>query len=76
VFAALGIDYSKAKWEESVNQSGLDALRHGWYNPENQAAFNRPIPYYMVIDKKGILLAEGNYIDIRAELEKVLKDSN
>ncbi len=76
VFAALGIDYSKAKWEESVNQSGLDALRHGWYNPENQAAFNRPIPYYMVIDKKGILRAEGNYIDIRAELEKVLKDSN
>jgi thiol-disulfide isomerase/thioredoxin len=77
VFVAMSIDSKRSDWEEAVGKSDWDAVSHCWYDrEENPLAFNKPVPYSMVIDKKGIIRAEGNYIDTRAELEKVLKDSD
>ena len=76
VFAAINIDDDRAAWEDAANKSTLTALRQGWYNRNGKhVAFNRAIPYSMIIDKKGMLRADGNSLDIRVELEKVLKAS-
>ena len=77
VFVAMSIDSNRSEWEEAVDKANWNAIRHCWYDrEENPLAFNKPVPYSMIIDKKGILRAEGNYIDTSAELEKVLKDTN
>jgi thiol-disulfide isomerase/thioredoxin len=75
VFIALSIDSNKTDWEKAVDKAGWDALQHGWYDRENTIAFNKPIPYSMIIDKNGILCAEGNGLDIRTELKKVIEAS-
>jgi thiol-disulfide isomerase/thioredoxin len=75
VFISLSIDSSKADWETAVDKAGWNAVRHGWYDRENPLAFNKPVPYSMIIDKQGTLCAEGNVLDIRAELKKVIEDS-
>ncbi|MBN1975704.1 MAG: thioredoxin family protein [Sedimentisphaerales bacterium] len=76
VFAAISLDAGRTVWEDTVNKSGLNALRHCWFDrEENPLAFNRTIPYSMIIDKKGIVSAEGNGIDIRAELKKAIEAS-
>jgi thiol-disulfide isomerase/thioredoxin len=75
VFAAVSVDYSRKAWENAVEKSGLDALHHGWFDLENPLGFNRTIPYSLIIDKKGILLAEGINLDIREEIKKALEKS-
>ena len=76
VFVAVSTDYSRSNWEDAVNKSNLNELRHGWYDlEENDIALNKPIPYFMIIDEKTILRSEGNNIDFRAELKKVIEAS-
>ena len=75
VFVALSVDYNRKEWENAVDKSGLDALRHGWFDLDNSLAFNRIIPDLLIIDRKGILLAEGSDLDIRAELKKALEEA-
>ena len=75
VFVAMSVEASRADWENAVNKSGLSSIRHCWYDLKNPVAFNRPIPYFMIIDKKGILRAQGDNLDIRDELKKVLEAS-
>ena len=75
VFVALSVDYNRKEWENTVDKSGLDALRHGWFDLDNSLAFNRIIPDLLIIDRKGILLAEGSDLDIRAELKKALEEA-
>ncbi len=77
VFVAMSVDAARTDWENAIDKSDWNAIRHCLFDrDENSFAFNQPIPYSMIIDKKGILRACGNYFDIREELEKVLKDSN
>jgi thiol-disulfide isomerase/thioredoxin len=75
VFVEMSVDASREAWEDEVKKSGLNSIQHCWYDLKNKFAFNRVIPYYMVIDKQGILRAQGNSLDIRAELKKVLESS-
>ena len=76
VFVALSIDYDNAVWEKMVDESGWNAFEHGRLDRKKNAfIFNRPIPYSMIIDKSGVLRAEGNGLDIRLELDKLAKTS-
>ncbi|MEJ2648374.1 MAG: thioredoxin-like domain-containing protein, partial [Sedimentisphaerales bacterium] len=60
VFIALSIDYDKAIWEKTVNESSWNALKHGWLDrTKNLLMFGHPIPYTLIIDKKGIIRAAG-----------------
>lgn len=77
VFIALSIDYDEAIWKKMVNESNWKALKHGRLNRlKNSFSFNRPIPYSMIIDKDGIVRAEGSGLNIRLELEKLAKNSD
>ena len=77
VFVALSIDCDKAAWKKMVDESNWKALKHGRLNrKKNSFVFNRPIPYSMIIDKDGIVRAEGNGLNIRFELDKVTKNSS
>ncbi len=76
VFVALSIDYDEAVWEKMVDESKWNAFKHGRLDrKKNSFIFSRPIPYSMIIDKNGILCAEGNGLNIRLELEKLAKAS-
>jgi hypothetical protein len=76
VFVALSVDHDAAVWKKMVDDSGWKALRHGRLDrKKNSFDFNRPIPYHMVIDKNGVVRAEGNGLDIRLELDKLGKTS-
>ncbi len=77
VFVALSIDYDQAVWEKMVDASEWKAFRHGRLDrKKNVFVFNRPIPYSMIIDKNGVLRAEGNGLDIRLELGKLAQTSD
>ena len=77
VFIALSIDYDKAIWEKTVNESSWNALKHGWLDrTKNLLMFGHPIPYTLIIDKKGIIRAAGNGIDIKRELEIIGETHN
>ncbi len=77
VFVALSIDYDKAVWEKMVDESNWNAFKHGRLDrKKNSFVFNRPIPYSMIIDKNGVLCAEGNGLNIRLELDKLAKASD
>lgn len=77
VFVALSMDYDEAAWEKMVDGSDWKAFKHGWLDrKKNSFVFNRPIPYSMIIDKNGVVRAEGNGLNIRLELEKLAKTSD
>ena len=77
VFVVLSTDSDRAIWEKTVDQSGWNAVRHGWLDPKkNTFVFEKPIPYSMIIDKNGIIAAEGNGLNIRFELDKLAKTSD
>lgn len=72
VFVALSIDHDRAIWAKMVDESNWDALKHGVLDrTKNSYVFNRPIPYSMVIDKSGVVRAEGHGLDIGLELETI-----
>jgi thiol-disulfide isomerase/thioredoxin len=76
-FVALSIDDDQAVWKKMVNESNWNALRHGRLDVKKNAfVFNRPIPYSIIIDKDGIVRAEGNGLNIRLELDKLTKTSD
>jgi thiol-disulfide isomerase/thioredoxin len=77
VFIELSIDYDRAVWEQAVDESGWKQLRHGWLDPKkNIYVLNQKIPCSMIIDKKGILRAADIELDIKPELEKILKNAD
>ena len=77
VFVALSIDGDKAIWEKMVDESDWKALRHGRLDRKRGSfVFNRPVPYSMIIDKNGIIRAEGNGLNIRLELDKLALNSH
>jgi thiol-disulfide isomerase/thioredoxin len=77
VFVALSIDNDEALWEKMVDESNWNAFKHGRLDrKKNSFVFNKPIPYSMIIDKNGVLCAEGNGLNIRLELDKLAKASD
>jgi thiol-disulfide isomerase/thioredoxin len=77
VFVALSIDNDEAVWEKMVDKANWNEFKHGRLDrKKNSFVFNQPIPYSMIIDKNGILCAEGNSLNIRLELEKLAKTSD
>jgi thiol-disulfide isomerase/thioredoxin len=73
-FIDLNLDYDRAIWEKAVNNSEWKALRHGWFEfKKNAFVLNKHLPYSIVIDKNGIIRAKGPDLDIKGELEKILK---
>lgn len=77
VFVALSIDHDKAVWEKMVDETNWHALKHGVLDrTKNSYVFNRPIPYSIVIDRSGVVRAQGNGLDIGFELEKIAGGSS
>jgi len=73
VFIALSIDADHSLWKQKTDELDSDRLRHGWFNPiKNRFAISKPVPYYVIVDEKGIIRFEGNDVDIGAELAKIL----
>ena len=77
IFVALSIDYDKAVWKKTVNESSWNALKHGWLDRTKNSftTFGHPIPYTLIIDKNGIIRAAGNGINIKQELRKIADTS-
>jgi len=76
VFVALSIDHDEAVWKKMVDESDWNAIKHGRLDRrKNSFIFDQPIPYSMIIDKNGILRAEGN-VNIRLELDKLANASD
>jgi thiol-disulfide isomerase/thioredoxin len=75
VFIALNIGYVRDTWEEMVDKAGWKSLRHGWLDTKkNPFYIDKTIPYWMIIDKDGVIRADGSGLDIkviRQELDKV-----
>jgi thiol-disulfide isomerase/thioredoxin len=75
VFIALNIGFVRDTWEEMVDKTGWKSLRHGWLDrKKNPFYIDKPIPYWMIIDKDGVIRADGSGLDIkviRQELDKV-----
>lgn len=77
VFVELSIDYDRDAWKQTVDNSDWNRLHHGWLDPKkNIYVLNRPVPFTMIINKDEILVAAGYGLDIKAELEKILGNSN
>jgi thiol-disulfide isomerase/thioredoxin len=77
VFVALSIDDDKAIWEKIVDESNWKALKYGWLDRMKSGFFfDKHIPYTMIIDQNGIVHAEGNGLDIKGKLEKIIKPRN
>jgi thiol-disulfide isomerase/thioredoxin len=76
VFVELSIDYDRSKWEQAVDKSDWNQLRHGWLDlNKNIYALNQKIPCSMIIDKNGILRAAGLNLDIKLQLDKIIGNS-
>jgi len=76
VFVALSVDHDKVVWKKMVDESGWNNFKHGRLDrKKNSFVFNTPIPYSMIIDKNGVVRAEGNGLDIGLELDKLAKTS-
>lgn len=72
VFIALSTDHDRTIWKRTVNKYNWNALSQGWFDREkNPFVLNKPIPYYMIIDKNGIIRSAGNDIDVKVELNKI-----
>ncbi len=77
VFIELSADFDRTSWEQTLDKSNWNQLRHAWLDlKKNSYILNKPIPYSLIIDKNGILRARGTEIDIKLELEKILENSN
>ena len=77
LFIELSIDYDRETWEQAVDKSDWNQLRHGWLDlNKNIYVLNKKIPYSIIIDKNGILRAAGNNLEIKLELDKILGNSN
>ncbi len=77
VFIALNIDSDRKLWEKTIENAGWTNLRHGWYDLQNNTyAFNRPIPFSIIIGKDSSFLAAGYNLDIGSELEKIAKTAS
>jgi thiol-disulfide isomerase/thioredoxin len=77
VFIELSIDYDKAVWEQAAEKSNWNRLRNGWLDlDKNIYVLNQKIPCSIIIDKNGNLRAAGGNLDIKTELEKILKDTD
>ena len=74
VFIALSLDADHAIWRETIDKSVWNALHHGWFDPmKNASAIKIPVPFYMIVDKNGVIRAQGNNVDIRLELDRIAK---
>ncbi len=77
VFIELSTDFDRADWEQTIDKSDWNQLRHGWLDlMKNFYVLNKAIPYSVIIDRNGIIRAAGDDIDIKLELEKILENSN
>lgn len=77
VFIELSTDFDRDDWEQAIDKSNWNQLRHGWLDlMKNSYVLNKAIPYSIIIDKNGILRAAGDDLDIKLELEKILENSN
>jgi thiol-disulfide isomerase/thioredoxin len=74
VFIALNLDFDRYNWEKFAAESGYNNLKHGWFNnAKNSVNIQKAIPYYIIIDKNEMVCEEGNGIDIKAGLNKILQ---
>jgi len=79
VFISLSVDPARQTWEQAMNKTNWKALRNGWFDKgqeQEPPGFNRPIPYSLILDKKNILAAAGDQLDISQELKKIIEVEN
>ena len=78
VFIALSVDPAQETWKQAIDKANWKALRHGWFGKEEQdpPGFNRPLPYSLILNKKNILVAVGDQLDISQELKKIIEVEN
>lgn len=76
VFVTVSMDYIREVWEKKVDAAGWTALRHGWQDRQkNLAGYQGGIPYCLVIDKDGVVRAEGHFLDVKPEVDRILESA-
>jgi thiol-disulfide isomerase/thioredoxin len=77
VFITISIDSDRDIWEKVIAESGWNSFKHSWFDEKaNTHFFDYPIPYTFIVDKNGIVRAEGNGLNVKLELEKIILSSN
>ena len=62
-----------------MEENNWKALHNGWFEKgqeQDSPGFNRPLPYSLILDKKNILAAVGDQLDISQELKKIIEVEN
>jgi thiol-disulfide isomerase/thioredoxin len=74
VFIAVSVDNQENQWKKGVKDINCKALRHGWLSRKlNRFDLNKGVPYCIIVDKNGTIVAEGFKVDVEAQLLKLLK---
>jgi len=75
LFMTVSQDTDINVWKKKLADEKWNALSHGFLDPtQNESEYEMPgIPFYVVVDKNGIIQAVGNDMDIRDEIEKIVR---
>jgi len=72
VFWAVSVDSERILWEEMMAKKPWQAVRQGWLNPvTNHGRLGKAIPYIVIYDAKGSIVAKGNDLHIKEILTKL-----
>jgi len=74
-FITLSTDADCQAWKEKLAENEWQPLLHTWLDNtinEHELQKGRGIPFYVIIDREGIVRAAGNGINIKSEIEKIL----
>ena len=73
-FITLSIDDDQQAWKKRLVKNNWPFLLHTWLDNtlnEYKLQKGRDIPFYVIIDRNGIVRTVGNKIDIKRELKKL-----
>lgn len=74
-FLTISMDTDYDLWKKTVNESDWKNLSHYWFDAlDNNFEFETgPIPFYIIVDKSGMIRIAGNEIDFRKEIAILTK---
>jgi hypothetical protein len=75
LFMTVSQDTDINMWKKKLADEKWNALSHGFLDKtKNESEYEMPgIPFYVVVDKNGIIQAVGNDMDIRDEIENIVR---
>ena len=75
-FITLSIDRDQQAWKNKLTENNWQFLLHTWFDDtinNHKLKSSGGIPFYVIIDRQGIVRAAGNEVDIKNEIERIRK---